>query len=175
MNRPYTTSSGEELQVSRVSSIAVQRIEIEWKKRKPKPPLEEVERAGRTATEPNPNNPEYLESLEIWESEKNIAVMKYLYTAGVHNRPPEEFIEAHREFFPEADPQEMKFLWLTSIIAGEEETANFMEFIMGQTMVTEGGVKSSEERFPSDGQREADRAVPVPGVANSGHPDDTGV
>jgi hypothetical protein len=141
----FITSRGEEIQLSDrpVSALIYERLQNEGK---PKIPDIEVTILGRKAKEPHPGHPGYLARLAEWESESQLAVLRYLFTVGTKGTPPPEFVEEQRPFFPTATDLDMKYLWVASRLP-DEDMALFTEAVMGKSLVTAKGLEESADSF----------------------------
>ena len=169
-DRIYVTADGEEIRTHRVSPMALQEIERRFRKVKPRPPLIEVLVPGstdKTRQEHNFEDPMYKEDLAGWEEEKGIATLRYVYAAGTEISVPPEVINRHLEQFGEMDDGTLKYLYVSSLITTEEETNRFIEFVLGQNMVTPGGIQKAEERFHGNGGQPSDIGVEVSGASGS--------
>jgi len=162
MRREYTTRSGVTLILRPVPWLAFQRLEIEWEKKRPRVPVVQVEIGdGQFREEENPDSPEYQEALTQWENQKGTAVSEYFFIAGIANKPDEEFLELHREVFPEATDNQLKAMWVSSVVE-PDEAGDLIDSIMSQTMATEKGIAEAKASFPgANDQRDASEPVPV--------------
>lgn len=126
----------------------------------PQPPVVEVELAGgRKRKEANPNDPAYLEALSRWRTDQGVKLFEYCFFFGIVERPPKEFVDGHRLFFPEATEFEMQYLWIGSLVADEKALTELLSAVIGQTSVTKEGLEEAKARFPGDGEREPDRTL----------------
>ena len=88
--------------------------------------------------------------------------MKYLFIHGVENDPPKDFVEDHREYFPEANLRDMKYLWIGSLVDQDPEDISMLsEAITGQLGITEAGLEKATASFPDDGERDGHPDVPA--------------
>lgn len=126
----------------------------------PQPPVVDVELAGgRKRKEANPNDPDYQASLARWRTAQGVKMFEYCFSFGVVERPPKEFVDGHRYFFPEATEFEMQYLWIGSLVGDENELTGLLNAVIGQTNVTREGLEEAKARFPGDGEQQPDRAV----------------
>lgn len=163
-DRKITATDGTVLDTKKVSPVAIQLMQRRHLAKKPRMPMIEVLVPGtvdKTRMEANPNDPAYIDALAEWESNGQIEVMQYVFVGGVIQNPPAEFVEETREFFPEADDKDMKFMWVSSLFPSDTETERLVAFILGQNIATEGGIAQAEERFPSGGEPAPDPSVAV--------------
>lgn len=145
----FITRSGVELEMSgkQVSSLILERIGNEGK---PRIPLIEVTVLTKKTVEYHPQDAGYVAALAEWEQDARIKTMRYMYTMGVKTPDiPEEFIEDHRSYFPNATAQDMKYLYIASLIP-DEDIEKFTEAVMGQTMPTQKGTEEAADSFRSD-------------------------
>lgn len=173
--RVFVCRDGTELHLRPVSGIVLERLNAD-QSGKPQIPVVEVKIAGKhTRREPNPNDPAYIDAVRDWQKNLNMRAIKYAFVHGVIEDPPDDFVEDHREYFPEATRGDMKYLWIGSKVdqdAGDLEM--LVEAITGQTSVTPRGVETAVDSFPSDGKRSGPEVVPL--ISASGeHPDEPGV
>src|SRR5258706_10690513 len=84
----FITSRGDEIELSDkpVSALVVERIQAEGK---PKIPMIEVSILGRKQSEPHVGHEGYQARLKEWESESQIALMRYLFVVGTKGQPPQ--------------------------------------------------------------------------------------
>lgn len=141
----FITSRGEEIALSDkpVSALIVERLQNEGK---PRIPDIEVTILGRKAKEPHPGHAGYIARLAEWESESQLAVLRYLFVIGTKGTPPPEFIEDQRPFFPNATDLEMKYLWVAARLP-DEDMGLFTEAVMGRSLVTAKGLEESADSF----------------------------
>jgi hypothetical protein len=176
--RIFRADDGTELELRKLSPVAMQLLDYRAEKRKPKPPIVEVPvpgQEGKFRTEPNPNDPSYVQALVDWENDKGTEVMRYVYTVGVSSPVPLEFEETHRGFFgDDLSDADLKFMWVGSFFLSEEQSTRFMNAVMGQTIITPEGLKESEARFSSDGGQAADRGVEIQKQGPGEHPIQSG-
>lgn len=135
----FVTSRGDEITLSDkpVSALVVERIQAEGK---PKIPMIEVSILGRKQSEPHVGHEGYQARLKEWESESQIALMRYLFIIGTKGQPPQDFVDEQRPFFPNATDGEMKYLWVASRLP-DEDMAEFTEAVMGRTLPTTKAVE----------------------------------
>lgn len=146
----FITSRGDEIQLSDkpVSALIIERLQSEGK---PKIPMVEVTLLGKhKQMEPFPEHAGYQARLKEWEADSNLAVLRYLFVVGVKGKPPAEFVEEQSSFFPAATDQDMKYLWVASLL-GDDDLAAFTEAVMGRTIPTTKGIEEAADSFRSDG------------------------
>ncbi len=146
--RVWATSDGVEFALNPIRALIVERI-VNDTSGKPEVPMIEVTIGGKAKrVEPNPNDEGYKAALAEWEKSKSFKLTFYLFTAGIQGSPPKGFVDEYLVYFPEADTLKLKYLWVVSQIPdGEIESA--MEAIMGQSTITQGGLKEAADNFPS--------------------------
>lgn len=146
----FITSKGDEIEMSnkRITSLYLDRITNQGK---PKIPMVEVLLLGKhKQLEAHPNDPNYLALLAEWKEESYIRMFKYLIAVGVKGQPPQEFIDEQRVYFPDADDQEMKYLYFASLIP-DDDVGFFVEAMMGKNAPTAAGTEESAASFRSPG------------------------
>lgn len=143
----FTTSTGNVLQLKRPNGITSLVLERVRQQGKPKIPMVEVTIGGKyKQLEANPNDANYKAHLEEWESEAGLRVMRYVYTMGVQADMPPEYVEAQREFFPDATETDFKYLWIASQVP-DEDTQALTEAILGMNQPTARGLKDAADSF----------------------------
>ena len=138
----FVTSRGAEIELSgqAISSLMLERITNQGK---PKIPRKEVLLLGKhKELQANAHDPDYLALLEEWKSEQNINVMRYVFVVGVKGQPPQEFVDAQKLFFPDANELELKYLWVTSRLP-DEDIDVFTEAVLGKTIATAKGLEEA--------------------------------
>lgn len=149
-----------------VSLFKMRAIAAEWNKKKPMPPPIQVEIGnGRFATDYNEKDKNYLHCLEIWETEASDANIKYVVLAGVSDNPPQSFIDDHRAMFPDETMEDIRLYWLTSI--PPDKFSELANLLMGQTNVTQEGLKEAAATFQGEGERDRRTGLETP-AAESG-------
>lgn len=156
--RTFVVDEDLTLKLRPVSAYKLRAISSEYNKCKPMPPLKEYELDnGRMAKDYNEVDKVYLHNKEIWETEQNDAVAKYVLVAGVADNPPQDFVDNHLAMFPDEALDDIKLYWLTSIDA--PKLLDLINLLTGQSQVTQEGLKQAAATFQSDSER--DRRAPV--------------
>lgn len=121
----------------------------------PIPPMETVQyRGGFEDEEPNPDDADYKAALAKWQMKKNYKMSFFILTMGIVEECPPEFWDEYGEFFPHArTPSKRKYIWITVQITDDKVLAELMDAIIGQTEVTEDGLKDAEDEFRLVDQR----------------------
>jgi len=138
----FLTSIHTEVQLSgqKISSLMLERIVNEGK---PKIPMIEVTLLGKhKQIQANPNDPGYVALLQEWQGEQNIRVMRYMFCVGVKGQPPQEFVDTHRLFLPDATDLDLKYLWVTSLVP-DDDIDSFTAAILGQSITTQKGLEEA--------------------------------
>lgn len=144
------TRSGAELELSgaSISSLLIERVINEGK---PEIPMVQVTIGGKyKQMEANPNDPNYKTAFEAWQSESNRRLMRYLILRGVKCVVPEAFTQEHLEFFPNATDNDMKYLYVVSLVP-DEDVNFFMDAVMGRSLPTAAGLEDAAKSFRSEG------------------------
>lgn len=120
---------------------------------KPKVPVVEVMIAGQfPRKESNPEDPDYKQALEEWQTAKNLRIVRFVIINGIVDPAPDCFVRENSEFFPDETEGGMKYLWIVSLLGSEGEDLQLLsEALMSQTAVTEKGVELASNSFPGDG------------------------
>ncbi len=152
-NAVFTTSNGFALQLRRPSGITSLVLERVRQQGKPKIPMVEVTIGGKyKQLEANPNDENYKALLEEWAVSSGLRTMQYIYVMGIDMTAPEEYIEAQREFFPDATPTDFKYLYIASLVPDGDIEA-LTEAIMGMNIPTARGLQDAADSFRDNGKR----------------------
>lgn len=142
----FLTSKGGRIALSdrQVSALIIQRIQQQGK---PKIPLVEVTLMGKhKQMEAHPHDEGYLAQLAEWEEESNASLLRYLFNVGVKGQPPQEFLDEYRYYVPDASPQELKYLWVSSQLP-DDDIGAFTEALIGQSEPTQKGLDEAADSF----------------------------
>lgn len=165
MEKTYKTKNGKVLRLRTLSNSLYVTLNMQWDKKKPQAPIQDVEINGHIRQQRNYSEPTYLDELEVWKYEKSLSIAQYILGGGVLNNPSDEdpdFVELHKGMFPEITDVEMRYHWVASLLSNEEETQNLSLAILSQSQPTEEGIALANERFQSDGERGRRDAVATP-------------
>jgi hypothetical protein len=161
--RIFVARDGTEVRLKPISRLILERLYNDVSG-KPSVPKVEVEIAGtHKRLEDNPENPAYKTALANWEGARNLRITRYFLTHGVADNAPDTFVKEYREFFPNADDNEMRYLWMVDLL-GEENQEDWQlitQAITGQTAPTAKGIEQAEAAFPGNGQRDTDQPIPA--------------
>lgn len=161
-NHQFVTRDGIRLSLQPISKMVLERLYAD-QNGKPKPPIVEVTIGGQfVRKEPNPDDPDYKLALKKWQDAKNFRLLKFGIVHGVKDCPPVEFVQEYDEYFPGETEPNMKYLWIVSMMGPDGEDAKMLaDAIVGQTVITETGVKEAENSFPGDGTGDASEPIPA--------------
>lgn len=152
VTRTWTSKNGTVFHLKPISYAALYNL-MDDQTGKPKIPTRVVQYGGDTfAEEPNPDDPVYKQELADWERRSRYRAMTYAFSQGTSIDVPPDFVEAQKEFFPDAKPSEIRYLYITSLIE-PDEIGELVDAITGQTGPTEEGIAEAVARFPSQGKR----------------------
>lgn len=149
----FTTSKGEVLAARMdvdVSATLLDRMRLQGK---PEVPMVEVTViGGRKQWQSNPQDPNYLAAVELFNNESNERIARYVLLHLLKSRPvPEEWLAVHREYFPGASEAELKFNWLSSRIGDTaEEWSAVTAFALGRAIPTQEGLNEAAASFRRD-------------------------
>lgn len=146
----FIASNGQEIELSDkpVNYLIIQQIQTNGK---PKIPQIEVLLLGKhKQLEYFPGHEGYQARLKEWEAESELAQMRYLFVAGTKGMPPQDFIDEHLGYLPNATENELKYLWVASRLPYEDIGA-FAEALISKTITTTKGLNESAESFRSQG------------------------
>lgn len=155
--RTFHTSSGVALKLRPVNPYHLERVQMELERHKPKPPDIEIDSGkGRSYWTQNPDDPAYKQALADFQRDVGVKTMQFAFYVGVENRAPErdklpEVVKLTLSEMPNATDKDVHYLWVTSLIESEDEFAALLNYLMGQTMVTQEGIAEAEAAFPGDG------------------------
>lgn len=159
--RVFITRSGAELHLKPVPALVVERL-FKDQSGKPQVPMVDVLIGGKhSRSEPNPNDPAYLNALNDWTLEHQMKVFQYVIWKGIDNATPKDFVKEHRQFLPDATEPEMKYLWIGSLLENLEDIRLLVDAIIGQTAITEQGLEQAVQSFPGDGEQSGYSGVPA--------------
>lgn len=160
----YLTPAGVKLKLTPVSFIVLQNFRIRLAKTRPEIPQVRVDYGdGNYGFEPAPNDPTYQTQLALWEEESSEATMRLIFNLGVANDPPkkpdailayEAYLHATNLNGEKFDSQETKYLWVGSLLGGEEGIGDLMKYIVGQNQATQEGLAEAAESFRGAGESE---------------------
>jgi hypothetical protein len=98
-----------------------------------------------------PTIPNIKKSCASGEQERGNRFIKYVIIKGIEDEPGRAEIDRLKEFLPGGSASDLKYLWVTETLEGEDEIGDIVGAIVGQTIPTEEGVAEAEATFPSDG------------------------
>lgn len=164
--RTYTTRMGVVLALQPISPIIVMRLRSD-KWGMPQPPVEEVAVGPKQklVKQANKEDPDYKERLRQWEIDQNEKILIYAWSQGIKTNPPKKDLDLMIELFPGASENQLKYLWVSSVLGDDDDIAELTEAIISQSVVTEQGIRDAEETFPSNGQPHGHQEVPAPEFA----------
>jgi len=81
-------SSGVEIQLLPLPPLLQRAVEAKFPE--PEPPIVEVKVHGKKETQPNPDDPDYLEAREQWAKDRGAALMDLAFIKGVVLELPED-------------------------------------------------------------------------------------
>lgn len=152
----FTTSTQNTLELrmdTRVSALVMERLSKEGR---PEIPMTEVTVVGgRKQWQANPNDPNYLAALKVFNEDSATRILRYVLLTGLKGSPAADWLEEHREYFPSASDRELRYIWLLSLIPPEELDA-LTDFIIGRIVPTQGGLRDAADSFRRDGERNTD-------------------
>ena len=159
--KTFTFSSGLTVRINRISGFAYQAIQSFEKPPRPEIPIDVAElKGGGTQRTPNPDHPDYVKAMKDYrervaelEEAGMQRLLRYMFTLGIVDNPPEEWIESRRRFIKNPHPDELKYLWISEQMWDIEDSQKLSGMIAGQVTPTEEGIAESEEMFPADGEQ----------------------
>lgn len=136
----FITSKGNEIELSDKPLNALIVMQIS-RMGKPQIPMVEVTLVGKhKQLEPHPNDAGYLALLEQWREEAELRTGTYMFNVGVKGQPPQDFVDEHAPFFPDATQAEMKYLWVCSQLPLEDVNI-FTECLISRSTPTAKGLE----------------------------------
>lgn len=152
--RTWTSKRGTTFKLLSVSLHAAKRI-AEDPKTKPQIPTVYVAYGVppdvKIGEESNPNDPRYLDEMARWQADSQYKMMVYIFGTGIDLKVPPDYVDAQKEFFPNATNTEIKYLYITSLIEADEYLP-LMNTITGEKSPTPEGVEAAQAEFRNTGQ-----------------------
>lgn len=152
----FVTQSGQTFTIAKTNPLLIERL-VDTQQGKPDVPVIEVSApGGRKRLESNPRDPDYLEAVAVWEREKQIKLLVYLFSKGIRENPTPEEVENLRDVLPDESEAMYKYLWVGEKVEGDLDTGEailLMQAIMGLVRPTQEGLEEAAASFQSDGQR----------------------
>lgn len=147
--RVVTMPTGDRLTMQGVPPLILERL-MNDTTGKPRVPNAEVTYAGgRRSTEPNPNDPAYLDALGEFNNERRMRLMLGLFSMGIRETPPDSFVDSMRDLFPEYGDKQMKYLWVAGMLTSDTDIGDFAELLTGQTLAVEADISGAMDTFRS--------------------------
>ena len=156
----FMFSTGVEGKIRRISPLASQDIESQWRKTNPmpEPPLQEVSYGEQMRVEPNYLSPSYQQQLRDWSQRKDMAVgqlvIDYILLRGVQieidldelTRVRQEMLEYFGVELPAND--HLAYLRYVAI-GGEDDLTRLTQQVLGQSVPQEEAVQQHIDAFQS--------------------------
>lgn len=152
--RTYTTRAGVTLTLRPISSMVIYNLQNDqWGK--PQPPVVTVKLGpnAKPTKQTNPDDPEYLEALELWTRERGNRFIKYVWDRGIVNKPSKEDAARIKQFLPGGTEADIHYMWICEQLGDDDEIGDLTDAITGQTAPTEAGIAEAEATFPSNGEQ----------------------
>jgi len=141
--------TGIVLRLQPVSAGLMSKIQSD-RRGKPTIPTQRVNYGTTTApewgTELNPDDPNYKDALETWQSTQSTKVAIYVISTGVLIDVPPEFASEIAEWDDTASLAELKYFYITKIIPSDE-LGDLTNAILSQTVPTEDGIAQATAGF----------------------------
>lgn len=148
----FITLSGQTFTLAKTNPLLIERL-VDTQQGKPDVPVIEVSApGGRKRLESHPRDPDYLDAVAIWEREKQIKLLVYLFSKGIQESPTEAEVEELRDVLPGESEAMYKYLWIGEKVEGdldEGEAVQLMQAIMGLVRPTQGGLEEAAATFQS--------------------------
>lgn len=150
-DRTFTCNDGTVFTLRPLAPLVLERVKND-QHGKPQPPIVETQlgKNGPRRKEANPLDPDYQVALAEWEQTKNARLLTFIFTMGIAEEPDETEAERWKPFFPGLDAVATKYLWIVDHLKEADEVQQLSETIMGQTVVTEGGLEAAAATFPGE-------------------------
>lgn len=147
---------------------------------KPAAPVVEVEYAdGSVGSEVNRREPKYLRELALWQSNYNARIFRLCVVYGISRvehadgtpaNPDDSKVAELRFIYGDIPGSVARHYWYAEVIG--DTASGFMNLVMGQSDITQEGLKKDERRFRPSGegsgvQGESDGVSPDSEVASS--------
>lgn len=144
--RTYQTNEGTVLEFRPVSNWTINHLNMKWEKTKPIPPKFKSENG---IEDYYPTDARYVQDLRIWEQAKAAELNETMVRLGVLSEPPADFVAVYEAEFPDIEPKNIKVHWVYTLLGDEDTMTEFFNVLLGQTQITEAGLKEAAGTFPS--------------------------
>ena len=147
----YTFSDGTTIILKPIPPLLINMVNSSTKG-KPKPPKIEVEYAnGRKVLEDNASDPTYLESLEQWNQEKQLRLLKLIYTSGVEGDfydiagVDEMLLVEHlvMENYDNPTNEDYKYVYIAGKLLSSDQIEAFQNAVLQLTVPTQDAIQDS--------------------------------
>lgn len=147
----YTFSDGSTIILKPIPPLLINMVNSSTKG-KPKPPKIEVEYAnGRRVLEDNASDPTYLESLEQWNQEKQLRLLKLIYTSGVEGDfydiagVDEMLLVEHlvMENYDNPTNEDYKYVYIAGKLLSSDQIEAFQNAVLQLTVPTQDAIQDS--------------------------------
>lgn len=142
-------SSGVKVYYRNINPLVALDVRSSMEKQKPKPPEEEVTIAGVTSIQPNEDDPDYIELLDIYEQEVQRKINDvYIRRSKLKFEYPgwEDEVKEYREIVPNVKESD-EWIFLTRVIATTTELQEFYELIAATATPSASEVQAAKDSF----------------------------
>lgn len=147
----YTFSDGTSIELKPIPPLLINMVNSSTKG-KPKPPKVEVEYAnGRKVLEDNAIDPAYLEALDQWNQEKQLRLLKLIYTQGVSGSfydiaGVDEMLFVEQlvsENYDNPTDEDLKYVYIAGKLLSSDQIEAFQNAVLQLTVPTQDAIEDS--------------------------------
>jgi hypothetical protein len=95
-----------------------------------------------------------VQKLLAWEQDRNARIIRVCVLKGVVDSPDSQDIQRIYAEYGVHNAYEAKYLWISEMLATDDEVAKFTEAVLSQTAVTKEGLKAAAQSFRGDDKRD---------------------
>lgn len=142
-------SSGVKVFYRNINPLVALDVRSNMERNKPKPPMEEVTIAGVTSMQPNEDDPDYVELLDMYEKDLQRKINDvYIRRSKLKFEYPgwEEEVEEYRAIVPDV-PESDEWIFLTRVIATTDELQEFYNLIAATAAPSADEVQAAKDSF----------------------------
>jgi len=150
---PYLCeSTGETIQIFPISQVSLG-LKVRREIPQPKPPLVEVELLGKRVVERNHADPDYIESIKVWENLLQLEVtdrmIKRLAAKQKLTEAQKKEVAELREILSDEQlPESDQLVWLTEIAIGnDQDLRDILNAVSGLKDPSREGVEAAKQNF----------------------------
>jgi hypothetical protein len=158
----FQTKRGDVLELQQAPFLLL--LDIMDESNAPEPPIRLVPNSFNVR-EPDYEDEEYLKAKQIWESNRQVKMLRVCASFAILNEPSEDdpIVRTLRAIDNKMTPEVLKIRWIEVLVGDAEEMGQLIEEIISLSAPTEDGleVAASEDRFRSVDKRKTRNRHPV--------------